>query len=270
MRNHSHARLKALALALLASLALAACGGGGGSSGQTAGDSSQPTPPVVPPVVQPTATVDGFYDGSDSRGQSITGVILSDHSFFLLYSQPDDPATLAGAVFGNGDARNGSFSANAQDIRLDGSVQAVGLSASYQPKQTFDGMLSYADNSSASFSTRYNPAYESTPTLAALAGVYHGTIATPGEHEDLTLTVDADGNMSGPLLCGCNVSAVAAPLDTGNAYRVRIEFTGGDHPLSDQVFDGTAYLDATSRRLVLIGRIESDQAPAIYAGSREQ
>ncbi|MGB6054206.1 MAG: hypothetical protein WBG17_03100 [Burkholderiaceae bacterium] len=264
MRIHPHSSLKALALALLASLALAACGGGG-SGTQTAGDSGDPPPSVAEPV----ATIDGFYEGRTSLDQSVTGVILSDNSFFLLYSQPNDPATLTGAVFGSGDARNGSFSSTAQDIRLDGSVQAASLSASYEPKKSFDGTLSYADNSSATFTASYNPAYETTPTLAALAGVYHGTIATPGRHEDLTLTVDSEGNMSGPLLCGCNVSALAAPLETGNAYRVKIEFTGGDHPLSNQVFAGIAYLDAARGRLVLIGRLQADQAPAIYAGKRQ-
>lgn len=273
----SYSAFRTLGAAMLASIALAACGGGGGGSGGSGGaDATSPaivtppavTPAVTPPVIPAAATVDGFYDGKNSRDQSVTSVILSDNSFFLLYSVANDPNTFSGAVYGSGTSQNGSFSASAHDIKLDGSVQTVTLSASYDPKKTFNGSLAYADNSSATFTTNYNPAYETTPTLAALAGVYTGTIAATGLHEALTLTVDSDGKMSGPLLCDCNVSALAQPLQTGNAYRVKIDFKGGTNPLSNQVFSGTAYLDTVAKRLVLIGVLESDQKPAIYVGTR--
>lgn len=254
---------KIFATALFSAFALAACGGGSssgdtGSNNGSDGSTAAPTTPL---------TLDGFYDGSTSSGQTVTGAVLADNSFFLLYSAPNDPNTILGAAFGPGTSLNGSFSSNAEDIKLDGTTQSVVLSASYEPKNSFNGSLAYPANT-VTFTTKYNPAYETVPALAALAGTYTGTISTAVKHETLTLTVDSAGNMTGPLLCDCNVSAVAKPLATGNAYSVLIKFSGGDAPLSSRSFTGTAYLDTATNRLILIGSLDGDNAAAIYVGKR--
>ncbi len=190
-------------------------GGGGGL-----GDGSTQTTTKV--------TIDGFYAGQTDSGESVTGVILPDNSYFLLYSAANDPAVFAGAIFGQGTSQNGSFSsASAHDIKLDGHAQNVTLSASLDPKKSFNGTLAYPNNTSATFTSSYHAGGDSLPTLAALAGVYTGTIAIPGNAEPLTLTVASDGSMNGPLLCDCNLSAVAQPSGTSNTYSVMIDFAGG-------------------------------------------
>lgn len=210
--------VRMFAVALFSAFALAGCGGGG--SGNGSGDNI--ATPNTPPVSSTTPlTRDGFYDGSTNSSQTVTGVVLADNFFFLLYSQPNAPNTILGAAFGAGNSLNGSFSSHAQNIKLDGTTQSVTLTASYDPKKTFNGSLTYPDTT-VSFTTNYNSAYETTPTLAVLAGEYTGTISTALKHEALTLTVDNAGHMPGPLLCDCNVSAVAEPLTTGNAYSVMI------------------------------------------------
>lgn len=282
MRNDN--RFKLLATMILSSFMLAACGGGGGGGSAGGSDTAAtatstttttatttPTAPTTPTVVA-APSVDGFYDGMGGKDQTqtVTSVILTDNSYFQLYSKPGDPNTFSNAVFGIGTSLNGSFSsADSSDITLSGTVQGpVNLSASYTPKKTFNGTLTYPDNSTISFTTAYNAAYEGTPTLAALAGTYSGTIATADLSEALTLTVTSDGKISGPLLCECNVSALAQPLATGNAYSVLIKFNGGDHVLSGQSLTGTAYLDTASKRLFLIGLMDDSKKPVIYVGAQ--
>jgi len=254
---HTDFTFRTLAIMLLSGLLLTACGGGSGGSGD---GSTQTTTKV---------TIDGFYAGQTSSGESVTGVILPDNSYFLLYSAVNDPASFAGAIFGQGTSQNGSFSsAGAHDIKLDGSAQNITLSASLDSKKTFNGTLAYPNNTSATFTTSYHAGGDSAPTLAALAGVYTGTIAIPGDAEPLTLTVASDGTMSAPLLCECNLSAIAQPSGTSNTYRVMIEFAGGTHILSGQHVDGTAYLDVDGKHLYLIGLTNSSQQPVIYVGTR--
>jgi hypothetical protein len=267
---HDFIHFKMFGTAILSSLLLAACGGGGGSgSGNTL--AASPAPAVSTP------SVDGFYSGQTDKSETVTGVILADNSYFLLYSKPNQPASLSGVVFGNGTAPSGSFSSSAStDIRLNDTAipptittPSVTLSASYAPKKSFNGTLSYPDNSVTAFTSNYNDAYATPPTLASLAGVYTGTLASAGLWESLTLTVQPDGTMSGPLLCDCNVSAIVQPLSAGNAYSVKIKFNDGTHLLSGQTLSGTAYLDTANKRLVLFGNLGGTSLqPAIYFGTR--
>jgi hypothetical protein len=255
---------------ILSSLLLVACGGGGNGGGTTTLATS------AAPVAS-TPSVDGFYSGQTDKSETVTGVILANNSYFMLYSKPNQPATLSGVVFGAGSASSGSFSSSAStDIRLNDTATppaittpSVTLSASYEPKKTFNGTLSYPDNSVTAFTSNYNDAYATLPTLASLAGVYTGIIASAGLWESLTLTVATDGTMSGPLLCDCNVSAIAQPLSAGNAYSIHIKFNGGNHLLSGLTLSGTAYLDTVNKRLVLFGNLDgATPQPTIYFGTR--
>lgn len=264
MRNFIHTRT--LGAAVLSGLLLAACGGGGGNT------SASSTSPVAT-----APAVDGFYSGQTDKGEAVTGVILADNSYFMLYSKPNLPTSLSGVVFGAGTVQSGSFSSAAStDIRLNDTATpptiatpSVTLSASYEPKKTFNGTLSYPDNSVTAFTSAYNDAYTTPPTLASWQGTYTGTIASAGQWESLTLTVAADGTMSGPLLCDCNVSAVARPLSAGNAYGINIKFNGGNHLLSGLTLTGTAYLDTVNKRLVLFGNLDgANPRPAIYFGTK--
>lgn len=268
MRSHHCFRM--IGTAILSSFVLVACGGGGGADSGSSGSTSATTTTTTTPPVVAAPSVDGFYDGQSDKGQTVTSVILSDNSYFQLYSKPGAPNTFSDAVLGIGTSLNGSFSsANSTDITLNGTVKApVNLSASYTPKKTFNGTLTYPDNSTITFTTTYNAAYQGTPTLTALTGTYTGTIATANLSETLTLTVTSDGKISGPLLCDCNVSALVQPLTTGNAFSVVIKFNGGQHALSGQSLTGTAYLDAATNRLFLIGLLDGSNAPVIYVGSR--
>lgn len=266
--------LQMIGAVTLSSTILAGCGGGGDPSAlssttpvATSSPTSTPAPEPVP-VVVPIATVDGVYNGTTSANRSITALILADNSYYFMYSKPNDSTSFDGVAFGSGTSSNGIFSSSDfKDINLDGTVSSGTLSATYDPKQTFTGTLTYADNTTATFSSAYNNVYTTAPTLTALAGAYTGTLAAEGLSESgITLTIMADGTMSGQISCGCKITATITPLASGNAYGVRLAFTGGDHPLHDQTFTGSAYFDAASKRLLLIGLLDATKAPAIFVG----
>jgi hypothetical protein len=72
--------------------------------------------------------------------------------------------------------------------------------------------------------------------------------------------------MTGQISCGCQIDATITPLASGNAYGVRLTFTGGTHPLHDQTFTGSAYLDTVNKRLIVVGLLDASKAPAMFVG----
>ena len=204
--------LKVLAVAIAGSAFLAACGGGSSSadSGTTAsagnnagsgGNTSNPSP-----VVLPTTVISSVFDGHTDTNQPITAFLQNDGSYFIVYSDAAAPQNASGAIMGSGSINGGSFSSSdGLDVALAGSgaqtAASVNLSASYTAKTSLNGSLSYATGGQTrTFTSNYNKAYESLPSLPVLAGVYTGAITTKDQVEaNIELTVTADGKLSGSL-----------------------------------------------------------------------
>ncbi|MFD2270142.1 hypothetical protein ACFS07_00915 [Undibacterium arcticum] len=143
------------------------------------------------------------------------------------------------------------------------------LSASYTQQQSFNGSLSYTSSGkTATFTTVYNNPYATLPSVAALAGVYTGTIATKDLSEDLILTIAQDGTLSGQLTCGCKVNATLAPRSDGLAYVATLSMVGGSHVLSNKTVAGNVYLDAVHKRLYIVGNIVGTTDAAIFVGTK--
>lgn len=268
-----------MGIVTLASVMLAGCGGGGGGDATTASatpttsTSTSTSTPAPDPVVVPIAAVDGIYNGMTiNTNQAITALILADNHYYVMYSKKGDPTSFDGIAFGSGTSSNGnSFSGSFRDINLSGIVSTGTLVGNYVSKQSFNGALGY-DNSTdpvTSFSSAYDSSYATPPSLATLAGVYTGTLAAEGLSETgIILTILADGTMSGQISCGCKIDATITPLASGNAYGVRLTFNGGDHPLHDQTFTGSAYFNAVSKRFIVVGLLDATKAPAIFVGTK--
>lgn len=264
---------------------LGGCGGGNGPGSTSTTPAPTPTPPPLPaptptpaplpapepaPVVVPIAPADGVYNGVTDSNRSVTAIILADNSYYFIYSKLGDPSALDGVTFGSGTLSNGVFSSdNLKDVNLSGTVSSGTLSANYDSKKIFNGSLSYLNKPVVAFSSTYESAYSSPPPLTGLAGVYSGALAADGVSETgITLTITADGTMTGTISCGCKVAAIITPLASGNGYGVRLTFNGGDHPLHDQTFTGSAYFDTGAKRLLVAGLLDATKAPAIFVGSR--
>lgn len=262
-----------LAIATISSLLLVACGGGSSDATPPPVQAS-PAPVVTTPVV-PASTISGVFDGSTGSGQAITALLQEDGSYFIVYSDAAAPQTALGAITGTGTLTSGSFSSsNGLDLNLVGTgaqtPQAVTLSASYTQQQTFSGSLSYtASGKTVTFTTVYNNPYATLPSLAALAGVYTGTIATKDMSEDnLMLTIGLDGTLTGQLTCGCKVNATLTPRSDGKAYVATLAMEGGNHVLSNKTVAGNVYLDTVHKRLYIVGNIVGTTESAIFVGTK--
>lgn len=259
-------------LILLGAIAvtLSACSGGSGS-----GDGSTQADVAAVPTVTPPATMaisaEGLYTGSTSNGRSFTGLVLDDGSYYVIYSAPGNATLISGAAVGTGISTNGSFSStNAKDINLEGlGLVSASVSASYTQKKSFNGSIAYpSTNQTITFAGTYNAAYESTPTLTAIAGTYTGRAGSPSGVESGTVTITASGALSGRGSSGCAITGSVEPRAKGNVYNVVTTFGGSPCRLPNATVRGAAYFDATTRRLYSVGLTSARTDGFIYAGSK--
>lgn len=252
------------AITVLGCAMLTACGGGGGD--------------VIivqkrQKVALPTSSISGVFEGKIDSARPVTNLLLSDGSYFMVYSEATQPQRFIGVVAGSGTLNNGSLaSTNGLDLSLLGTgsqtPKSVSLSSSYSEKKTFNGFLTYPEtNRTNAFATSYNSSYETLPSLVDLAGVYTGSIATKGVREDkITLTITAEGKLSGRLSCGCTVNAELVVRADKQAYDATLEFDGGTHPLAGTSMAGNVYLDRVSKRLYIVGKLNGTTDSAIFVG----
>ena len=232
-------------------LVLCGCGGGGG-------DSSSPS------------SAEGLWIGSASTGRTVSGLVLDDQSYWVLYSQVGNPAVIAGAFQGNGTSSNGTFtSSNGLDFNLEGfGIQPASVSASYATKQNFNGTATYPGPIVVSFTSTYSSDYDLTPSLSAIAGTYTGTAATSAGSEGATVTISALGIVTGLSVGGCSFSGSASTRSRGNVFNVSITFGGGVCVNGTSTVTGVAYFEAPLKliRSAALNGARSDGF--IYVGTK--
>jgi hypothetical protein len=190
--------------------------------------------------------------GSTDTNRSITALVLDDGSYYIFYSAPNSAAVNAGVLQGSGTAMNGSFSsANARDFSVEGlGVQAATISATYIPKTSFNGTVTYTNQSrSTTFTSSYNSAYDGTPSLALLAGTYTGIAGTSTATEATVLNISSGGAVHGIGSSGCIFAGTAAPRAHGNLYDLSVTFEAARCALASATLTGIAYLDVPNKRL---------------------
>lgn len=253
------------AISILGSL-LAGCGGGGASSTTPTQAPTTPAPPA-----NDTAIPEGLYAGMTSTGRTVTGLVLDDGTYYVIYSVAHNPAVIAGAVQGNATALNGSFtSTNAKDINLEGlGVLSATVSASYATKTSFGGTIAYPSlNQTPTFTSSYDSRYELTPTMAAIAGTYTGRAGSPLGTESGTITIATSGVITAHGASGCNSTGAIAPRPNGNVYNASITLGGSPCLYPGATFNGGAYYDATTKRLYAVGLRPARDTGFIFAGSK--
>lgn len=250
------------------SFALSGCGGGG------SGEPSNGTAATTRLPETPNSTIFGVFDGTTDAEQVITALLQNDGSYFIVYSNKSRPLAVIGAIAGTGTLSGGSFSSsNGLDLVLVGAAnqnpQAVTLSASYVQQQSLRGSLAYTSaNKTVAFATAYNSSYATLPSLAALAGVYTGSLATGNVSESsIVLTIGQDGTLTGQLTCGCKINATLYKRKDGLAYVANLAMVGGDHVLSNKTLAGNVFLDSAHHRLYIVGNIVGTNETAIFVGS---
>lgn len=221
--------------AIVAALALSACGGGGGG-GSTSSDTTTPTV---------STTAEGMWGGTTSDGRQIQAAVLPDGTIWALYTSVSNQYKIAGTYQGTGTSKNGSFAVtNGIDFNVEGNgILETVISASYSEKNSFNGSISYtAKNQSVTFAKKYMANYETPPTQGALTGLYSGTYANKYGEAMASLAIDSIGNLSGTVgsNLNCKISGTVLPKSKGVAD-VKIEYGPAPCANPNSVMKGIAF-----------------------------
>lgn len=226
---------------LVLTLLLVSCGGGDGVDGGG----------IQPPTPEPNVgTAQGFWAGKTASNRTITGMVLGDGTYYILYSVVNNPALLGGVVQGTGVSNAGAFtSSNTRDFNVEGQgVLSGSVSAIYVAKKSFNGTIVYPQGGGTTFTSAYEVAAETTPTLATLAGTYTGQVVLSAGVQNAVLAITPSGQVVGAG-DGCELSGTASPRSDVNAYNLAIRFGPAPCFFANQAFTGAAYLDASNKRL---------------------
>jgi hypothetical protein len=241
-------RILQMTVAAAASFALTACGGGGGDDAPPATAGSTTTTTTMSTV----STAEGLWSGTTSTGRAVTGIVLDNNTYWVLYSSAGSSQVIAGAVQGTSTSAIGRFnSADGKDANLEGAgINNVTVSGTYTARQSFSGTLTYpALGQAVSFTTIFDRAYDLTPSLATVAGTYFGTAAVVGSTESAGVTITSAGQLSGTGAGGCRFSGSIAPHVKGNVYDVTVTFGGGVCSNGTSTVNGVGYFDSGAKRL---------------------
>jgi hypothetical protein len=198
---------------------------------------------------QLTATsAEGRWTGTTSTGRAVTGLVLEDGSYWLLYTARDHPTVLAGLIQGTGTSHFGSFgSSNTRDFNLEGAgIHAATMRGSYVPNKSFQGTIAYFTGDTESVTSTYDADSEVATNLNMVAGTYAGLRA---DHHTVTVTVDSTGTLSGHATDGCTVGGSLSPRAKGNVFHISVTFEGGACRQGTETVTGVALYDVATHRL---------------------
>ena len=244
-------------LGLAIALTVSGCGG--------AGDSN--------PATTPTATsssAEGLWSGSTNTNRTITGVVLDDDTYYFLYSVPANPKLIAGVVQGNSTSNNGSFtSANAKDFNIEGlGARSATISGNYTARQSLSGSLTYSGGVVQTFTSTFEPGYDTTPSLASLAGTYTGQAGSSGGVQSATVTIASDGTFTGVEASGCSFTGTATPRVHGNIFDLSISIGGAPCTFAGSTLVGIAYFDVLNSRLYAATPTSDRTDSVIFLGTK--
>ncbi len=246
-------KVKGLSALIAAGMCASGCGGGF--------DATAPAS---------TGSAQGLWIGSTNTGRTVTGLVLSDGTFYLLYSPVGNSTTIAGVFQGTGSSSLGKFSSsNARDFNLEGlGVLAATVSASFAPKQSLNATVSYASGGVVTTTGTYDTDYETAPSSVTLAGTYAGQVVTSAGIENATLVASTTGALSGASTSGCAVSGNAAPRADGNAYNISITFAGAPCIFANQTFSGIGYFSSITKRLYAAAPNAARNDGVLFVGTK--
>lgn len=248
------------ALGMIAISALTACGGGGGDgTDESAGGSV------------PAGTAEGLYTGTTGIGQSLTGLVLDNGNYWVLYSEENNSDVIGGVIQGSSSSSGGSFtSSDGRDFNFEGlGINNMSIAGTYAAKQSIAGDINYGRGQPTSFTATYDARYTQPASLAAIAGSYTGQSATAGENEPASFTVSATGAVSGVGATGCRFSGTVAPRGTVAVYDLSLSFLGGICEQGTATINGVAYLDADGKRLYAAALDASRSNGAVFVGEKD-
>jgi hypothetical protein len=185
------------------------------------GDTSSPSPAPLS-----ADSAEGFWSGTTNTNRTVTGVVLDNGVYWMLYSAVGDPSSIAGLIQGDSRSQNGVFtSSNGKDFNFETeSILDASINGSYMMKQGLNGTLVYSiGGQSTSFTTTYDSRYDLAPDMNSVAGTYTGPVTAT---ENVTVQVSPNGDISGSSTTGCTFAGSFSPRTHGNVFDVTITFGG--------------------------------------------
>jgi len=242
--------LAGLSLAAL----LSACGGGGG------GDSTA------------VASATGLFNGTTTSGRSVTGVVLGDGTYYVLYSTTTNPNVIGGVVQGSGTTSANSFtSSNAKDFNLEGlgALNAT-VAANFVTKTSLSGSVTYSAPgiTETSFTTTYNADFEVAPSLSTIAGTYTGQALVSAGSQAATVTISATGALSGSGASGCALTGTVSPRSDGNVYDFSMTFGSTNCVFANQTFTGISYYNSVTKKIIAAAPNATRTDGALFVGTK--
>lgn len=293
-----------IAFAALCISLLAGCGSGSSSnssnSGSTGGGSTGGTSNTIPTgIYSGTGTISGHYSLNGAtysfyNTPTIVGIVTSSGNYELLSYSPASPNTVSQIDQGNATVSNSDFVAltdygyglastftpnNVATFPYQGSGSLAG---NFTLNSSMTGVITYTTGSDVlTYTLNYAAASTTTAAVSNIAGTYNGnfypngTVSFTGISNAGTLTIAADGSITGTIACAggystaattfdpCLVSGTVTARGDVNAYNFSLTFanntTGGQVPSqwAGKTFSGMGYYDAATKRFML-GIIASD------------
>lgn len=254
--NRTTRRFLGTAVSLLGAALLAACGGGDGDGGggTTAAQLSS-----------------GLWTGTTDTNRNVTAVSLSDGRYYVIYDRVATPGTTGGLLEGTDSALFNSFtftSTDAKDYSLEsvpGPVTTGTVRGDVMPRTSFNGTLARSNGTGFNYNTNYDADFNSVPTLAAVQGVYTGTVTFSLGPRAGVFTVDANGGVTSTIN-GCSITGQLTPRTDGNIYNLSITFGPSPCVFPSQTISGIAYYRAATRQLLTATTGTATVNPAIIPG----
>lgn len=254
MRELEKAKRWAFVIPLVAAL-VAGCGGGGDGPAANVAEAA------------------GVWTGTTSGQRDLTGLLLADGSYYLVYSAAGKPLATGGFVYGTAAVDNGAFtSANGIDYNLEGngttapvlSVTPSAVTGEVLRGDAFRGTVRPGAPTAVDFATQ--PEAFGTPHLATLAGAYVGTVSFALGDRPATFAVTSGGAVSS-VINDCQITGTVAARSDINAYDLTISFGGPPCVIPPNFpFTGVAHL--SGGRLVAAVRNTTLQQAIVFAGAR--
>jgi hypothetical protein len=236
---------------------LTACGGGGGDSS--------------PAQLTITASAEGQYIGTTNANQAVTATILDNGKYYAQYSAAGNPGIIAGVVTGTVTSNNGALGGGVgTDYNLEGAgVVPVTLSGTYAPKQSITGTLTYSNGVKVTLPGSYDATYDTMPTQAAVTGTFAGSSATALGSDAVTLSADANGNITGNGT-NCPFTGSIKPHSHGNVYDIGLTFSSGvGCAYPGQTASGIGLLNSTGKVIHGLLQTPSNQG-ILFIGAKPQ
>lgn len=236
-------------------MVLSACGGGSSSAPAT------------------NSPAQGMWQGTSSANSTITIFVLGDGSYYIIHSPPNNPSSIDGFIQGTGaaTASPGTFTSSDMKDFIFGTTTPLSatMSANYTAKQSFNGTVTVGSGS-LTFTTTYSSAYETVPTLGAIAGTYTGTavVVSVGNGASI-LTVSSAGALSDDG-GNCQLTGSVSSRSEGNVYNFTASFpsTCPNTAVAGKTFTGMAYFNAATKGLYVMAPNAARNDGVFYIGSK--